>query len=141
MTWEQLGEWAKRNIDRSLTQCKLYVSSVKEHPLLDATSGLDAQAPSLHQHRKNKGHRQTVYPQSFHQPVKSILDRLALDVLNIRQAEMKRAEKREAQRKLALQLIDIGYKTLATKLHPDKGGSRDAMARLNQVRDRLKAAA
>jgi DnaJ-class molecular chaperone len=40
--------------------------------------------------------------------------------------------------KLAMQLIDIGYKALATKFHPDKGGSRDAMSRLNEVRDRLK---
>jgi hypothetical protein len=40
--------------------------------------------------------------------------------------------------KLAMQLIDIGYKALATKLHPDKGGSGDAMSRLNEVRDRLK---
>jgi hypothetical protein len=35
---------------------------------------------------------------------------------------------------LALQLIDIGYKVLSVKLHPDKGGSHDAMRRLNKVR-------
>jgi hypothetical protein len=31
-----------------------------------------------------------------------------------------------------------GYKALAAKLHPDKGGSHEAMARLNRVRDNLK---
>jgi hypothetical protein len=41
-------------------------------------------------------------------------------------------------RDLALELIDIGYKALATRLHPDVGGSRDAMRRLNRVRDELK---
>ena len=40
--------------------------------------------------------------------------------------------------KLALELIDAGYRALATKHHPDRGGSSDAMAQLNQWRDRLK---
>jgi hypothetical protein len=54
---------------------------------------------------------------------------------------LSRKQEREAERKLALQLIDIGFKALASKLHPDKGGSRDAMARLNRVRSRLKQSA
>jgi len=41
-------------------------------------------------------------------------------------------------RKLAQELINLGYRALATRLHPDRGGSRDAMARLNVVRDELK---
>jgi hypothetical protein len=49
-----------------------------------------------------------------------------------------RADEREAQRALALRLIDVGYKALARELHPDKGGSREVMVRLNAVRDRLK---
>jgi hypothetical protein len=41
-------------------------------------------------------------------------------------------------RELALQLIDLGFKAMATRLHPDRGGSRDAMSRLNNVREELK---
>jgi hypothetical protein len=41
-------------------------------------------------------------------------------------------------RELALKLIDLGYRAMATRLHPDQGGSRDAMSRLNTVRDELK---
>jgi hypothetical protein len=41
-------------------------------------------------------------------------------------------------RDIALKLIDLGYRAMATRLHPDQGGSRDAMARLNTVRDELK---
>jgi hypothetical protein len=51
--------------------------------------------------------------------------------------EQIREEKREAelQRQLGVQMIDTGFKALATKLHPDhNGGSTEAMARLNQVR-------
>jgi hypothetical protein len=38
------------------------------------------------------------------------------------------------RRDLAKELIDIGYKALATRLHPDRGGSKDAMVRLNDLR-------
>ena len=56
------------------------------------------------------------------------------------EASRSRQEERDAERKMALRLVDIGYKILAKELHPDKrGGSRDAMARLNRVRERLKS--
>lgn len=74
----------------------------------------------------------------WQEPVKEIVSRVDTETLNLRREELKRADEREAQRKLALQLIDIGYKVLARELHPDKGGSREAMARLNAVRDKLK---
>src|SRR5271166_895862 len=45
-----------------------------------------------------------------------------------------RAQERKTQMKLLLKLIDIGYKVLAKELHPDKGGSTDAMTRLQTVR-------
>ena len=53
-----------------------------------------------------------------------------------------RQQERDLERRLALKLIDIGYRVLATQLHPDRrGGSTEAMARLNNVRRRLKDAA
>ena len=48
-------------------------------------------------------------------------------------------QEREAEAKLGLRLIDIGYRVLAKELHPDKGGSREAMHRLGRVRDRLRS--
>jgi hypothetical protein len=50
------------------------------------------------------------------------------------------AKEEALERTLGLELISIGYKVLATKLHPDKGGSVDAMRRLNKVRDTLREA-
>jgi hypothetical protein len=44
----------------------------------------------------------------------------------------------EASKKVAFRIIDTGYKILAQEFHPDKGGSTEAMARLNRVRGRLK---
>jgi hypothetical protein len=53
-----------------------------------------------------------------------------------RSARPGKEEKAEAA--LQQQVVDVGYRTLAAKLHPDAGGSNDAMQRLNQARDRLK---
>lgn len=39
---------------------------------------------------------------------------------------------------VALQVIAAGYKVLAMKIHPDKGGSAEAMKELNSVREALK---
>ena len=68
-----------------------------------------------------------------------------IDIDALRQAEARREaeyklrqEQCEQRRKLAAQLIDIGFKALAAKLHPDKGGSGEAMMLLNEVRDELK---
>ena len=49
-------------------------------------------------------------------------------------------EEREVEAKLGLRLINAGYRILASELHPDRpGGSVEAMIRLQNVRDRLKA--
>jgi hypothetical protein len=71
-------------------------------------------------------------------PVDDIAERARRELERIQEAELTRAQEREADQKLALRIIEIGYKVLAKELHPDKGGSRDAMTRLNRVRDRLK---
>ena len=56
-------------------------------------------------------------------------------------AHQARAEEIKLHRALALELIDIGFKALATRLHSDHGGSDQAMRRLNRVRRELKAVA
>lgn len=75
---------------------------------------------------------------AWHEPIK-----LAIDKVNVeRLAQDRAARDKEEQltRELALRLIDIGYKALLHKLHPDKGGSQEAVTRLNRVRDLLKRA-
>jgi len=72
-------------------------------------------------------------------PVHEAADRV--NVERLAADRQSRAAEIELHRKLALQLIDLGYRALATRLHPDRGGSRDAMARLNIVRDELKTIA
>ena len=57
-----------------------------------------------------------------------------------RAAEAGRQAELLAEHELALRLIEIGYTVLAKELHPDQGGSCDAMARLDCVRKRLQRA-
>lgn len=73
--------------------------------------------------------------------VKQRLEKLDVERFNVAQHEQSAIKEATAQRLLALNLIDIGYKVLSAKLHPDKGGSPDAMRRLNAVRSWLKEAA
>jgi hypothetical protein len=62
-----------------------------------------------------------------------------VDVTRLSDERQKRKDEIRLHREIALQLIDLGYRAMATRLHPDRGGSRDAMMRLNEVREQLKA--
>jgi hypothetical protein len=53
----------------------------------------------------------------------------------------KRAVERETARHLRclkMKIIDAGYRALPAKLHPDIGGTGEAMARLTAARDGLR---
>ena len=72
-------------------------------------------------------------------PVRAVTDRVNTDGLAL-EMQSRRDEER-LTRQLGLQLIDIGFKVLAAKLHPDKpDGSAEAMRRLNTVRKTLQGA-
>lgn len=72
-------------------------------------------------------------------PFRASLQGLNTDLFT--QVKQTRDEEVRLHREMALELVDIGYKALATRLHPDRGGSKDAMSRLNRVRDELKGIA
>ena len=57
------------------------------------------------------------------------------------QEKQTRNDEVRLHRELAVELVDIGFKALASRLHPDRGGSKDAMSRLNRVREELKGLA
>jgi hypothetical protein len=132
--------WLKREFGISHDQAKRYMNFAET---LDGQNPLASGFFSLSDHvRKtsnpNYNMPQTVRPPAYHEEVKQIVGRVDTETLNLKREDMKRQEERDAQRKLGLQLIDIGFKVLARTLHPDKGGSREAMSRLNAVRERLK---
>jgi hypothetical protein len=55
----------------------------------------------------------------------------------LREAEVRRAEN-EAGLRMSLELVAAGYRALVAKYHPDKGGTREDMARLTAARNALK---
>ena len=60
-------------------------------------------------------------------------------VEDFQQERQARDEEVRLLRELILQMMDLGYRALATRLHPDRGGSQEAMVRLNRARDKVKA--
>lgn len=71
--------------------------------------------------------------------LKSLFDGVdKVNVTRLADERQSREDEVKLHRELALQVIDLGYRALATRLHPDAGGSRDAMSRLNTVRHELK---
>jgi len=134
----EFGPWIKRHFDISQSQTNYYMRLAHEKfAAVEFTSIKDFRRRGLGQDIPTTGGG--VRQPTWQEPVKKIINKVDVETLNLRKAELARRDEREAERKLAMQLIDIGFKTLATKLHPDKGGSRDAMARLNRVRDRLRS--
>ncbi len=77
--------------------------------------------------------------QKHERPYRALLSELDTDLYA--QEKQTREEEVRLHREMAVELVDIGYKALASRLHPDRGGSKDAMTRLNRVREELKGIA
>jgi len=130
----EFQDWIKRNFKLSYRQAARYMDYANR----TTKSAARVTFTSLRDFERSENENVGTGKTTWHEPVKAVIDRVDTETLNLKRAELMRDEERAAERKLALQLIDIGYKVLARELHPDKGGSRVAMARLNAVRARLK---
>lgn len=138
----ELYSWAHRHFDVGERQTDRYLSAGKHlrisRPIgREAPLSLDKILRDAGQIRPTSGR----VVREWQPDVDAIADRARREQERIARAaedELTRKQEREAQRELSLRIIDIGYKVLAKELHPDKGGSRDMMARLNRARDHLK---
>jgi hypothetical protein len=130
------GRWLAKNFDLSHRQASEYMRWARERNQIGAAS---ANFTSLNQMRGETDRARERRNSSQQQAFRRILRDVARD--EFVQERQTRDDEVKLHRDLAEELIDIGYRALATKLHPDRGGSKDAMARLNRVRDELKAIA
>lgn len=124
------NKWLKDNFALSQATAYRYMAfadHVDEDPSLLSTSRSMFEITEPVEHQKRKARRAAF---KLHKPV----DRFAAE----KQARIKEIQ---LHRALALELIDIGFKALATRLHPDHGGTDEAMRRLNRVRRELNAVA
>ena len=85
------------------------------------------------------GRERTVKSVTKKNKLKALFDGVdKVNVTRLADERQSRDDEVKLHRELALQIIDLGYRAMATPLHPDAGGSRDAMSRLNTVRHELK---
>jgi hypothetical protein len=128
--------WLKRHFELSPRTAGRYMDLV---PLLERSNR--RQAPNLTMSELLEENTRK-HQSSWSAPVREVLHQQVRPSLQALAQERQNKEKElQLSRKLAHQLINIGYKVLATQLHPDKpGGSAEAMARLNRVRNILKDA-
>lgn len=129
------GRWLSKNFDLSHSQANIYMRWAREHD--DFARGARKVPPiSMREMRgdaeRARDEHQSKQQQAFRRAMRDVArDDFVLE----RQA---RDDEVRLHRELAEELVDLGYRALATRLHPDRGGSKDAMTRLNRVRDELK---
>lgn len=140
--------WAKKSCDRSertIQTWMQYAVKVNGGQPLSFQSDTGAQRAARPQAKQTTTLSGVVNPNrnpghqvAWYSAVQEAVNRV--DVPRMKQERQQKEKEEVLRKKLGLQLIDIGYKALASKLHPDRGGSPEAMQRLNKVRDTLKGA-
>jgi len=129
MPYGNWGRWLSHNFKLSDRTARSYMSlaGLRKPPSEVSDDGYTA---VLSQHRPSYRTNQAWQ--------QITADAKALDAELFGQEQQSERDEIRLHREMAEELIDLGYKAMATRLHPDRGGSKDAMARLNRVRDELK---
>jgi Protein of unknown function (DUF3102) len=131
MGYGNWGKWLKQNFVLSQDTAQDYMRLART-PVSEHLSGSLRAAIGAPTGRQTHAH-------SSWRPVLKAARELDAELFaKERQAE---AEEIRLHRELAVELVNLGYRALATRLHPDRGGSKDAMVRLHRVRDALKSVA
>jgi hypothetical protein len=125
------GAWLNRNFHLSASTARVYMQLARKMEESKSNGPAVASLRELTGHSERRREERAAWRPLF----EATRD---VDVEAIAQEKQSRRDEVELHRELAQELIDIGYKALATRLHPDRGGSKDAMARLNRVREELK---
>jgi hypothetical protein len=131
--------WIKKHFGLSDTHASRYMAYAR------ATSGAqNARFENFSDFMRKEGgdptYGKVTRQQAWHEPVKESIERAKREAARIQEENLSRQREREEKIKLCFRMLDIGYKILSKELHPDKGGSREAMARLNEARKYAKAA-
>ncbi len=129
------GRWISKNFELSSRTAQVYMQWARAHA--DLRTG-DAQLAhtSLKEMRGDTERAREQSQSKQQQAFKRVLRDLPRE--EFIQERQERKDELALHQDLAVELVEIGYRALATRLHPDRGGTKDAMARLNRVRDELK---
>lgn len=129
-------KWLKKNFHLSHDTASHYMRMARVHAEL--TSGVRQGPPplTLRELTGQTARERERYNSKQQQQFRRVLREVARD--EFVQERQDRKDEVALHQDLAVELVEIGYRALATRLHPDRGGTKDAMARLNRVRDELK---
>lgn len=131
------SQWLTKNFDLSMRTAQDYMRWAREHQMRRGSADLPYR--SMHEMTGGTERRREDRQSKTQQDFRRVLRDVARD--DFVQERQARDDEIQLHRELAEELVDIGYRALATRLHPDRGGSKDAMTRLNRVRDELKQTA
>jgi hypothetical protein len=132
------SSWISRNFNRSLRQAQEYMRLARLRAENNEKRAASAFFPSSLNEMRGETKREQER-RAVESKYKAVLRDLETDLYA--QERQTRDDEVQLHRDIALELVDVGYKALATRLHPDRGGSKEAMARLNRVRHELKGVA
>lgn len=130
------GTWLTNNFHLAQRTAQDYMAWAREE---EKRGGPAYMPTSLHEFTGGTDRRREDRQSTQQQQFRRVLREVARD--DFVQERQAREDEVRLHRELAEELVDIGYRALATRLHPDRGGSKDAMTRLNRVRDELKSIA
>jgi hypothetical protein len=129
----QWGTWLTKNFDLSTRTAQAYMQWARHDAQKRSGAAHLETFNSLREMRGDSERRREDRQSTQQQAFRRVLRDVARD--DFVQERQARDDEVRLHRELAEELIDLGYRALATKLHPDRGGSKDAMSRLNTVRD------
>jgi hypothetical protein len=131
------GRWLTKNFDMSNRTAQIYMRWAREYDQM-RTGGSQAPYSSLSEMRgkteRQREERQSTQNKRF----KDVLRDVMQDRNAFVQERQRQAEEIEAHRDLAEKYCNAGYHALAAKLHPDRGGSKNAMVMLNRIHEDVK---
>jgi Protein of unknown function (DUF3102) len=128
------GTWLSKNFTLHADTARNYMRWAREYQNRGGAS--EMQPTSMRQMTGHTERRREQYGSKQQQDFRRVLRDVARETFI--QERQTRDDELRLHRELAVELVTIGYRALATRLHPDRGGSKDAMSRLTRVRDELK---
>ena len=124
------GKWLSKNFHLHERTARSYMRDARAEEDQNGNLEADLVRPKLRPGKPNTA--------AWYKPVQQEIKRVDVDRIVAERKSQKEEEK--LVRDLAEQIISIGFKVLATKLHPDRRGSTEAMTRLSAARNLLKEA-
>jgi hypothetical protein len=123
------GGWLSKNFELNPRTAQQYMRMARD---IRSGASYSSIRDMTGQSEREREQRQSKQQQQF----RRVLRDVARD--DFVQERQDRKDELALHQDLAVELVEIGYRALATRLHPDRGGTKDAMSRLNRVRDELK---